>query len=340
MGTQGANMVDVTIVMPAYNVEAYIKDSILSVINQTYENWELIIINDGSTDNTVSIIESLLSQDSRISFYHQENQGVARTRNRGITLAKGQYISFLDADDIYDARYIELMSAPLRQNKADMSFCKYREVDGPRIITETPAEVQDILNGIFTDHIEYIPYAKANMAIMYRVAQLREQQLLFHPGAVFAEDTEFVLKVAFSARITFVPEYLYLYIYRVDSASRGVFNSRKYLSELAAYSRVKDFAKKNQSLALMPDSFFPYIEKLLFTTKNRIRRYLWQALGDGAYQEVQYFLDEYQKTYQTPFTVPFQGFKKISNWPKLAILRSRNQWLWKWVPEAKKRYED
>ena len=333
-------MTDISIIMPAYNVEQYIEASILSVINQTDPHWELIVINDGSTDGTRSVIEKLLPLDDRITLINQDNQGVANTRNRGISLAEGQYISFLDADDIYDPTYIEHMSKPLREGSADMSFCKYREVEGNRVITETPAEVIEILNGVFTDHIEYIPYAKANMAIMYRLEKIREQQILFQPNAVFAEDTEFVLKAALSFRITFIPEYLYLYVYRADSASRGIFNSRKYLSELAAYTRVEIFSRKYKELALLPESYFPYIKKLLFTTKNRIRRYLWQALGDGEYNEVQYFLTEYQKQYKTPFTVPFLGLKKITNWPKLAILRSQYRLLWKLVPKAKKRYQD
>lgn len=338
-------MIDVTIVMPAYNVENHIKASILSVINQTYQNWELIIINDGSTDNTLKVIEECLLLDSRITLINQKNSGVSYARNKGIALAKGQYISFLDADDYYESLYIELMSKPLRNNQADMTFCKFKEVeitqDGKnnRVISQTPEDVKTILNNSFTDHIEYIPQAKANMAMMYRLEKLKTQNILFQIGSHFAEDSEFVLKAAFSFKITFIPEYLYIYIYRKDSASRGCFTSDKYLLEIAAYTRAYNFALQNKSWGLTPDSYFIYMERLLFTTKNRSRRFLWQKLGEKNYQTVKYFLNEYQKQYQTNFTVPFKGIKKLSNWPKLAILRSKKIFLWSLVPKSTKMYD-
>lgn len=340
-------MIDVTIIMPAYNVENYIKASILSVINQTYQNWELIIINDGSTDNTQKIIEECLSLDPvahRISLINQENKGVSHSRNRGISLARGKYISFLDADDYYDPRYIALMVAPLQANQADMTFCKFKEIEigedkREKIISQTPEGVKKILNDSFTDHIEYIPQAKANMAIMYRLEKLRAQNILFQTDSHFAEDSEFVLKAAFSFCITFIPEYLYIYIYREDSASRGGFTSDKYLLEIAAYTRAWDFARHNRELGLTPEIYFAYMEKLLFTTKNRARRFLWQKLGVKEYQSVEYFLNEYQEQYQTHFTVPFKGLKRLTNWPKLAILRSKKRVLWALVPKSAKIYE-
>ncbi|MHC1749572.1 MAG: glycosyltransferase family 2 protein [Cellulosilyticaceae bacterium] len=92
----------ISIVMPAYNCEKYIQEAIKSVTKQTYKNWELIIIDDGSKDNTVDIISELATQDKRIKFYKNEkNQGVSATRNKGIALARGEWIAFLDSDDMW-----------------------------------------------------------------------------------------------------------------------------------------------------------------------------------------------------------------------------------------------
>lgn len=331
-------MIDVSIIMPAYNVKDYIKASILSVINQTYQNWELIIINDGSTDNTLDIIQECILLDSRIVLINQENRGVSATRNRGITLAKGEYISFLDADDSYDPHYIELMTEPLKKNIADMVFCKFKEMNQDRIISQTPEDIKSILNNSFTDHIECIPNAKANMAMMYRTQKLKDQNIQFYVDSHFAEDSEFVLKAAFSFRITFIPEYLYIYIYRKESASRGGFTSDKYLLEIAAYTRALDFAKNNISIGLTPSTYFPYMEKLLFTTKNRARRFLWEQLGNKEFDTVKYFLQEYQRQYNIEFTVPFKGLKKITNWPKLAVIRSQKVYIWACIPKCPKKY--
>ena len=90
----------VSIIMPAYNAESTIFESIKSVLNQTYQDWELIIINDGSIDKTESIVKNIF--DKRISYYYQTNSGVSAARNFGLTVCKGDYIAFLDSDDCWD----------------------------------------------------------------------------------------------------------------------------------------------------------------------------------------------------------------------------------------------
>lgn len=93
----------VSVIMPAYNCEKYIEEAINSVLFQTYSNLELIVIDDGSKDNTVKIIERLIKKDSRVKFYKNEkNLGVSATRNKGISLANGDWIAFLDSDDIWE----------------------------------------------------------------------------------------------------------------------------------------------------------------------------------------------------------------------------------------------
>ena len=89
----------VSIIMPVYNCENYLDKSITSVLNQTLDNIELIIINDGSTDNSNKIIEKYLNKDNRIKYINQSNNGVSIARNKGIDMAKGKYIGFVDGDD-------------------------------------------------------------------------------------------------------------------------------------------------------------------------------------------------------------------------------------------------
>src|SRR5688500_17587486 len=89
-----------SIIIPAYNAASYLPDSVGSVIAQTYPHWELIIVNDGSTDNTLQVLESFT--DPRIRCIHQANSGVSTARNNGIENAKGHYICFLDADDAWE----------------------------------------------------------------------------------------------------------------------------------------------------------------------------------------------------------------------------------------------
>ena len=94
----------VSIVIPVYNTEVFVEEAVRSIMDQTLRDTEIIIINDGSTDTSLDIIQKLSEEDTRIQIYSQENQGLSATRNRGIALASGRYIYFMDSDDYLEPR--------------------------------------------------------------------------------------------------------------------------------------------------------------------------------------------------------------------------------------------
>lgn len=108
--------------MPAYNAELYIQEAVNSVINQTYNNWELIIIDDGSTDNTAAVITTHFSNDNRIKYYYQENSKQAKARNNGISKAVGDILAFLDADDLWLPQKLEYSLSLFDLDKYDLLF--------------------------------------------------------------------------------------------------------------------------------------------------------------------------------------------------------------------------
>lgn len=114
----------ISIIMPAYNCEKYITQAVKSVIEQTYQNWELLIINDASNDSTPNIINALAKMDLRIFTYNnEENKGVSETRNRGVSLAKGAWIAFLDSDDMWMKKKLEKQVEFLKNNEtAELIF--------------------------------------------------------------------------------------------------------------------------------------------------------------------------------------------------------------------------
>lgn len=113
----------VSIVMPAYNCEKYIIVAINSVIDQTYKNWELLVLDDGSKDNTLKIIEEFSLKDSRIkSLPNGKNMGVSATRNRGIEIAGGDWIAFLDSDDMWESSKLEKQLKLAEENTAGFVF--------------------------------------------------------------------------------------------------------------------------------------------------------------------------------------------------------------------------
>ena len=119
----------VSIIMPSYNTAAYIKKTIDSVISQTYQQWELIIVDDCSTDNTDEIVGSLLN-DSRIRYIKNEkNCGAAVSRNRAIKEARGKWIAFLDSDDLWMPEKLEKQIAFMENHKYSFSYTNYEEID-------------------------------------------------------------------------------------------------------------------------------------------------------------------------------------------------------------------
>jgi teichuronic acid biosynthesis glycosyltransferase TuaG len=120
----------VSIIMPSYNSDVYIRKTIDSVLNQTYKNWELIIIDDCSPDGSLNIIKEYCNADSRIKLIiNEKNLGVAESRNRGMKAAQFSYIAFLDSDDLWHEKKLELQTAFMQENNAAISFTQYYRIN-------------------------------------------------------------------------------------------------------------------------------------------------------------------------------------------------------------------
>lgn len=119
----------VSIITPCYNGSKHIKETIESVIAQSYQDWEMIIVDDGSEDDSAKIINSYVIKDKRIVLVKQSNAGSAVARNNGIARAKGQYIALLDADDLWHPDFLQKQIEFMREKNAICVFCSYRRID-------------------------------------------------------------------------------------------------------------------------------------------------------------------------------------------------------------------
>lgn len=126
----------VSIIMPLYNGEKFIKITLESVLKQTYKNWELLITNDGSKDNSPKIVEEYAKKDERIKLFNQINKGSAAARNNSLREAKGKYIVFLDSDDIWENNFLEEQIKFLEEKNASLVFSSYKRIneDGKEIL--------------------------------------------------------------------------------------------------------------------------------------------------------------------------------------------------------------
>ncbi|WP_166960019.1 glycosyltransferase family 2 protein [Yeosuana marina] len=120
----------VSIITPMFNSETYLSETVNSVLNQTYTNWELLLIDDGSTDRTLEIAQTLTSKYSNIIlFKNEKNLGAALSRNKGILEAKGSYIAFLDADDLWKPEKLEKQISFMTDDRCDVCFSSYELID-------------------------------------------------------------------------------------------------------------------------------------------------------------------------------------------------------------------
>lgn len=118
----------VSVIVPVYNTQDYLERCLTSLVHQTYKNFEIILIDDGSTDSSAEICDKWSDIYSFIKVYHYPNKGIAESRNRGIKQSVGDYITFVDSDDFLESNYIELLMDLLKKNNADISVCGYKNV--------------------------------------------------------------------------------------------------------------------------------------------------------------------------------------------------------------------
>lgn len=120
----------ISVIVPVYNVAPYLRHCIDSIINQTYQNIEIVFINDGSTDDSAEILTEYESKDSRIRVIHQKNGGLSNARNNGISNSKGSYITFIDSDDYVSKDYVSYLLDLLRKNnfQSKLAICSLMNV--------------------------------------------------------------------------------------------------------------------------------------------------------------------------------------------------------------------
>lgn len=206
----------ISVIMPAYNAAAYISQAIASVLNQTYQELELLIIDDGSRDETERIIQQFSQQDSRIrAIKNAENLGVAKTRNRGISLAKGEWIAFLDSDDIWRADKLEKQLEAAEQLHAAFLFT------GSAFVDDKGNHLEHYLS--VPSRITYRELLKQNIISCSSVL-IRKELILAYPmehADEMHEDFAVWLQILRDHNMTAVGVDEPLLIYRISSNSKS-----------------------------------------------------------------------------------------------------------------------
>ena len=119
----------ISVIIPVYNVEKYLRRCLESVINNTYTNLEIICINDGSSDNSLKILNEYAARDSRVVVFSKSNGGLSSARNKGIKKSTGEYITFIDSDDWVHPQFFEILIQSLQNDNTDAAICGFSQVE-------------------------------------------------------------------------------------------------------------------------------------------------------------------------------------------------------------------
>lgn len=312
----------ISIVVPAYNVGPYIAECLKSVQKQVYTEWELIVVNDGSKDNTYSIAKEIADLDSRILLYTQENQGVSVARNVGLQLSKGKYIIFLDGDDFWEPECLSELLTAIQSSRADFSYCGYRHAygafarnyryqyaDGDVLLKALQGKVRFQLGAVLIDR-----------------TFLMNSKIVFTEGCLIGQDLEFMLKLAGVASVKSVDKNLLMYRVRPQSAITSNWDWRKRIHAIYGYLRAADFISLNRKNDINWRVIKQELDKGIAT---KIYKFLWRTIKSQAYQEAMQLIRDERFSYY--LSLLDKQDLSIINRVKLRLVMSQKICFWKLV---------
>mgnify|MGYP000845822139 FL=1 len=287
----------ITVVVPVYNVESYLERCVTSIRKQSHTNLEILLVNDGSTDKSLEICQRLEQEDQRIRLISQANGGLSAARNTGIAQAKGQYIAFIDSDDVISLDMMKTLYQEMVSAQADLAMCSHYDIYDDQIPSGPEVEVQ---TWVFTakEAIGHVMAAKGFTVMAPTKLYKRSlfDDLKFELGKI-AEDAFIMIRLlAKCQRVVATDAKLYYYMHRPNSITTQKF-SLKYLNVIEAYQQNYEIIKRDYP-DLLPVAmtrlywahFYVYDRLLLDSDyqddslKKRLRSYLtdhfWQIMRD------------------------------------------------------------
>ena len=276
----------ISIIVPIYNTEKYLHECLDSIINQTYANFEVLLVNDGSTDSSGIICQEYVERDSRFRYFEKDNGGVASARNLGLERSEGTYITFIDSDDWVEFKYLEVLYTALKENDTDVAISTYKRFaqDGVFYLRSYSREDDEFLNlGTRSrdSFLEILPRLGELDHSFYSISSKLIKRkiignLLFDEQVSYAEDLNFFFHLYLGVEsVVYVRDYTYIYRTHDASTSQNV-NELKALQELEIY---KSMFQQIDRMGLPTFYYFKRMENVVtyrisgFPTSKAIREY-------------------------------------------------------------------
>lgn len=260
-------MVKVSVIVPLFNTEKYVARCISSLVKQTLSDIEIIVVNDGSTDNSMTIVNKYAENDSRIKIINQSNQKQGAARNNGLRIAEGEYIGFVDSDDWVDEDYFEKLYEAAKQYESDIALATNVRIGGGKTKKRLNIENVEFVT-VLQDKFDICKQPKNPCPTnkIYRAALLRDNNILF-PEKVYCEDKLFTAQAVYYANgVVTVPDINYYYYRNPNSTVniRKIQHSKKLITDKNNANReVLNFLKTKikEDGAIIRDKDFWAIKK-------------------------------------------------------------------------------
>lgn len=294
----------VSIIIPIYNTQKYLKKCVESLIKQSYNNIEIILINDGSTDDSKNICLNLKNKDKRIIFLDQKNKGVSSARNLGLKNAQGNYITFIDSDDYVDKDYIKKMLECIIKNNADICECSVQKIDEHGHNLDIIALKNEII-----ECREYIKerYANLNNITDFVTHKMFKKSVLAKnkfPKYNYSEDYIFLTHILENVdKLVIIDKILYYYL----------IPCRKY--------EIKKFSKNSMEVVNARVQIFEYYqkknqEKLMKITAVQLLSRIMSVYKKCDKEHKNILKHYFKKYYKYAINAPCTKIKKVYRWIK------------------------
>ncbi len=265
-------MPEISVVIPVYNVENYLEESVKSILNQTFLDFEILLIDDGSTDKSGTICDELATSDSRIRVFHKKNGGVSSARNVGLDNALGTFVAFCDPDDFIHPQMFEILHQCAINNNSEGIVCNFEYFSNINDIKIKNIELEhkySSLNGKQAYEYICLPENSNMLGCVWNKLYLKSSigELRFDTSLSYGEDLCFVLTFLSTTKSIIVLDDIVLYYYfvRQDSAMRTL-DSKKYLK--LYYALLKTYEVAEQNMGLEVNSYFGRVRILVDTFLN------------------------------------------------------------------------
>lgn len=221
----------ISVLVPVYNVEKYLRRCLDSILKQTFTDYEIVLVDDGSTDQSGSLCDEYAAENECIRVIHQKNAGLAQVRNVSLAAARGEYITFVDSDDAVEPTYLEVLMRDLQETGADVSICSWSEISDQGVRTELTWDLKEKGFQLWTteEAVKSLLYQRGidnnSWGKLYKRAVMED--VVFPAGKVY-EDIATTYQILLKAkRVCYRPEALYLYTSNTAGISQSAFTVRR-----------------------------------------------------------------------------------------------------------------